>query len=202
MCSPPNSKSWGGLGFLRARRGCTGLAGSGHADPLQHFCPCTILHTKRAPSVRPKFQVDQVPRLLKFLPSVPWNLGWKDQETFLAILVAFWGPLWLPKLLSTFLGVVPSHIQNGGSRPTIAYRTHLAKYPPKLPPVMGEYCRLFQRFVLCICATCAIPVRMLPWGGKVSLHVAHVSLVRVGADSVGWGGVALQWFPIKYLREK
>ena len=50
-----------------------------YANPLQHFCPCTILQAKRAPSIQPKFEGEQLLALaLKFLPCVPWNLGRKD----------------------------------------------------------------------------------------------------------------------------
>ena len=38
----------------------------------------------------------------RFLPSYPGTVLWKVQGTFLAILVAFWGPIWLPKLPSIF----------------------------------------------------------------------------------------------------
>ena len=92
----------------------------------------------------------------KFLPSVPWNLGRKVPETFRAILVVFWGSSWLPKLASGFPGVVPTRIYYWGSDPTEACGTHLAGYPPKLPPVMEEYCSLLQCSMLGTGGTCVI----------------------------------------------
>ena len=76
----------------------------------------------------------------KFLSSVPWNLGWKVPRTFQAIMVVFWGSSWPPKLPNGFPRVVLSRIYNGGSNQTEAFHTHLAAYPPKLPPLMEEYC--------------------------------------------------------------
>ena len=38
----------------------------------------------------------------KFLPSSPGTVGWEVHGTFLPISVAFWDPIWLPKLPSIF----------------------------------------------------------------------------------------------------
>ena len=38
----------------------------------------------------------------KFLPSSPGTVGWEAHGTFLPISVAFWDPIWLPKLPSIF----------------------------------------------------------------------------------------------------
>ena len=40
----------------------------------------------------------------KFLPSSPCTVGWEVHGTFLPISVAFWDPIWLPKLPSIFSG--------------------------------------------------------------------------------------------------
>ena len=96
----------------------------------------------------------------KFLPSVPWNLGCKVPRGLQGIFVVFWGLSWLPKLPTGFQGVVPRCIENGGSDPFEAYRTHLAGYPPKLPPVMEEYCSFLQCNMLGTSGTCGMESRV------------------------------------------
>ena len=90
MCSASNSKSWGGWGSRGPKEVALAWLAvdmSSHcecedhqwhvtqehngqisttfvlsyANPLQHFCPCTILRAKRAPSIQPNFEWDRVP---------------------------------------------------------------------------------------------------------------------------------------------
>ena len=56
-----------------------------------------------------------------------------------------------PRLAPKTSGVVASRIRNGGSNPTIAYRTHLAKDPPELPMVRAEHCSLSLSLSLSQC---------------------------------------------------
>ena len=63
--------------------------------------------------------------------------GIKFHNRHQSFFLVLWRPIWLPQLSRTFPRVVPSRIQNEGSKPTTAYRTHPARNPPKLPSVMG-----------------------------------------------------------------
>ena len=126
-------------------------------QPLQHLCSWTTLQAKQAPSI----QLTDATKLsskrsMEPPPEVP--------RTFQAILVAFWGSGWLPKLPSGFPGIVAGRMYNGGSKPIEAYRTHLAGYPPKLPPVMEEYCSLLQCCMLGTGGTCEGGGALGPWG--------------------------------------
>ena len=105
--------------------------------------------------------------LLNLPLSVPWKLGWKIHGTCLPISVVFWGQIWQPKIGSIFSGFVPSCIQMWEATPPYHIPRTSPHIPPKLPPVMGEYCS-FAMFYVGTSFTCFSP----PWWDQVDRHLA------------------------------